>query len=724
MDSLKLKLIYYGGISGFIVLPILVYLIPFIVYQQPTKTRIGLNIYELTLIEIYLSALLIIVSLCLWVAVLLGFQKIIRYKDIEIKNIKIIYYVYSISGILTSIISSTFTLSINYENIIKLLSYLSICAIGIRFIFHHEISKLNIKERNIINLLFIINVVVYALYPLLLGYISNLFAFVTIFAFIIYLIDIKNYKQILTFIIILIIVSITLVFAQTIKNQYRQHMFSGNFKKIDLIEEDNKNKRLINSVNCTEPYELWNILPKSKDKLINIQEKLLIISQNRFKKYYNNSEDKLKKNINVTEFKNINDLLIARSLAIKNKIFMTYDKLFWENKIALLGFPKIIWSEDSDNKFNKTEVKMFLSEWKEDEELREVAISLIKNGIVWISNYDSDNLLNKSNLKISESLYYKINKETNYRYLLKKDNNSTIMVSKLHEIGIENLYNRDTTISLRLYAIGLQNNKSLGFEISELIRKGYGIDKNLSLGLECALYSKNEDAITPYIENNLDNQYIKNRLKNIIDKQFTNNIALLNKLNKNEKIQYEQFDVNIDNLPKVVKNIDYYINNGFARSLNRLNQFNNFSYFSNYSYKYAKIGYSIYYPIITFFIPRIIWQDKPKEISGLIVGKTIGLLNEGDSDFAWSMPVYVEAFIVNGFQAFIIANLALIATSLLILYLAFSQGRLGIASLLFSGVIALSQSVSSGLSATIGGTLQIILVLYVLNNIIIYTKIQ
>ena len=36
----------------------------------------------------------------------------------------------------------------------------------------------------------------------------------------------------------------------------------------------------------------------------------------------------------------------------------------------------------SDNKFNKTEVKMFLSEWKEDAELREVAISLIKNGIV------------------------------------------------------------------------------------------------------------------------------------------------------------------------------------------------------------------------------------------------------------------------------------------------------------------------------------------------------
>lgn len=59
------------------------------------------------------------------------------------------------------------------------------------------------------------------------------------------------------------------------------------------------------------------------------------------------------------------------------------------------------------------------------------------------------------------------------------------------------------------------------------------------------------------------------------------------------------------------------------------------------NYKYG----ITYYPIFTKFIPRIIWKDKPEEITGNIWAKWYGLLNPYDFKTSYNLPWFTELYI-------------------------------------------------------------------------------
>lgn len=59
------------------------------------------------------------------------------------------------------------------------------------------------------------------------------------------------------------------------------------------------------------------------------------------------------------------------------------------------------------------------------------------------------------------------------------------------------------------------------------------------------------------------------------------------------------------------------------------------------AYKYGLT----YYPIFTKFIPRIIWKDKPEEITGNIWAKWYGLLNPYDYNTSFNLPWFTELYI-------------------------------------------------------------------------------
>lgn len=59
------------------------------------------------------------------------------------------------------------------------------------------------------------------------------------------------------------------------------------------------------------------------------------------------------------------------------------------------------------------------------------------------------------------------------------------------------------------------------------------------------------------------------------------------------------------------------------------------------TYKYGLT----YYPIFTKFIPRVIWKDKPEEITGNIWAKWYGLLNPYDFKTSFNLPWFTELYI-------------------------------------------------------------------------------
>lgn len=59
------------------------------------------------------------------------------------------------------------------------------------------------------------------------------------------------------------------------------------------------------------------------------------------------------------------------------------------------------------------------------------------------------------------------------------------------------------------------------------------------------------------------------------------------------------------------------------------------------TYKYGLT----YYPIFTKFIPRVVWKDKPEEITGNIWAKWYGLLNPYDFNTSFNLPWFTELYI-------------------------------------------------------------------------------
>ncbi len=175
------------------------------------------------------------------------------------------------------------------------------------------------------------------------------------------------------------------------------------------------------------------------------------------------------------------------------------------------------------------------------------------------------------------------------------------------------------------------------------------------------------------------------------------------------------YDVNRQRLYAPFAMLDDWTGGVVAQAANRVNQLGNLSVaIREVPRQYEPLGWGVYLPLLTWAIPRVLWSDKPLEVSGLMIGRQLGLAKAGDAPVAWSMPVLVEAWLAGGVWHYAAATLALLVTQLWVIRLGVLQGELGLLTIWTTGLFTLAQGMSSGLAATCAGTLQATIVVFFL----------
>lgn len=185
----------------------------------------------------------------------------------------------------------------------------------------------------------------------------------------------------------------------------------------------------------------------------------------------------------------------------------------------------------------------------------------------------------------------------------------------------------------------------------------------------------------------------------------------------NKKDDLKEYDPNYHKLRwPLSQNTNPNLYHIIARIAHRLNSLGNFAYAIRMTPSQVPYSYwETYEPLFYKLIPRILWNDKPVEKTGLLIGLKYGYSKPTDKPFVWSMPTIFESWMAYGWGGIVLSAIAL-GTALHLGWHFFVGTSTAVGNMIFGTLIIMSTAhlSMSSLNLVIGGMIHTLLVFGVL----------
>jgi hypothetical protein len=210
-----------------------------------------------------------------------------------------------------------------------------------------------------------------------------------------------------------------------------------------------------------------------------------------------------------------------------------------------------------------------------------------------------------------------------------------------------------------------------------LVAEGNGLNQDINTGLSCILISEVKVIIRKILlessltSKNYINSFLKDQIilvhpdNKVIDfsqlKEFILNELIYKKSNvSRENIQTITHNILIDWL-RIVDDNNFIISSLFDRvdqSRNLMLVLENFYLKKNED---RLLGYSSFNNIWWSFVPRFLYKEKPiiNDDIGIAIGNLLGIVDARQENVSWSMPLIIEAILVDGFYSLFYFSIAL-----------------------------------------------------------------
>ena len=186
--------------------------------------------------------------------------------------------------------------------------------------------------------------------------------------------------------------------------------------------------------------------------------------------------------------------------------------------------------------------------------------------------------------------------------------------------------------------------------------------------------------------------------------------------NKNKKDDLKQYDPNYEKLRWPFSKISPRLYHLVARIAHRLNSLGNLAYAIKMTPSPVPYSYwETYEPLFYKLIPRVLWEDKPVEKTGLVIGLKYGYSKPTDKPFVWSMPTIFESWMAFGWGGIVFTAIAV--GGFLHLGWRFFVGTSSAAGNLIFGTLIIMSTTHlsmSSLNLVIGGMIHNVLVFWLL----------
>ena len=200
----------------------------------PIEYALGNRIVEISFLDQIHVILLILAFICALALPQLAVAKFRTNDSCTVDSFSIkTYIVIGSITILASFLNCTLKLPNEIENLVRILSLMSLYVVSYGIFQFDKTSER--RNKNILFLIIIINTLTFAILPLFLGYLSKLILLIGSLLFVIFYEKSKR-KVKLIVIFVVVILLIALVF-QSYKSHYRKSLFGGHFKKINTQKE-------------------------------------------------------------------------------------------------------------------------------------------------------------------------------------------------------------------------------------------------------------------------------------------------------------------------------------------------------------------------------------------------------------------------------------------------------------------------------------------------------
>ena len=657
---------------------ILIYLVPLLIYRLPIDNRIGEQIFELSGPDIAAATGSVLLALLLWISIPLLIRKHFCSSITPVytprRHIWLMFLVLCGISIPASLANSILVMPAFIENLVRIASLMSIAAVGVGTLLLQK-GNISRKQLVLVRTGIAFQVICFVILPAALGYLTNIVTILPVALFLLIRTQSSIVGALRTGSLALIPILMLIALLQAGKNTWRLWAFGGEYQRPSLVSPPPSST---STSDCSNSRVLWASVPRSE---IFATEAL------------GNLRSKLQKHL--VRLENVTSIEMGALVANPDLERLILEKPRDLGQIALLS---------------ALSGGLLISPSTLD-----VIASQVHTPIVT----DPSNL--PTGLQLG--LAYEIGDGS--------------------LIGTASVIRRDLSIAARIFIMELSQHTRAAIQLGLLLEKGWGMPKNLPMSLACfRLAAERGDTLgfTEYIkrvaslpwfheEHGRALEMAARREDEFAAKSISffdgttlrrSNLPLM-EIWYNNQLQNLQsnHDVNRDRLHIPLLLIDKWTGGMVAGVAMRLNQIGNLATaMREVPTKIDGLGWRVYLPLLTWPIPRILWENKPREISGLLIGQQLGLQKPDDPLVAWSMPLLVEAWLAGGIAHFIFAIVLVLLVNIWLIWLGSLHGEIGYLTVSLVGLATMANGMSSGLAATCGGTLQATIAVFLLHHFI------
>lgn len=634
----------------FLVTPVIaVFLTPLLLYKLPLKVRVDESIFTLSNTDVFIAT----AAWLTWLAIIVF--TIVFKNNFDVSGTtnnfqyKRIFYVLCAFVIPLAITHQLIQLPVFIENYVHIVASMSVILASMGIVLY----KNGIKEKLLI-LLVVVNLLLSLVLPSILGFINQtaINILILIFTLSVLKLSVKKYTLILVVSISIIITGLAT------KSIARTYLYQGAFNRISA----KTNEQIVQEF-------------KESNKNISIRQCIA------------NLDHSFNREIQALYFMKTTLYGRAKQEDISGRSPLYIKAIGTLRNNNNPAFEKISPELDQLNRNEKDRIRIY----------KAVESNTAEEFILFMRKYNSNeargyeksivSLLNSS-IKIRPDNSLKLSEDVNWKEYFEKLGLNNLNISRSDIAGLyENgdVFGKDLTAAFYWYLWSVSDGNNIDNErLFYIIKKGeagLGVRTALDSAAYCyfALIDECRNAMPRFlyiqkynkIPIGVDDRLMSHCNSEIVNKaEFEKNNSLDNIL-QSDIADLRQYDPNYTNsrlyFISDLSPIAYYY---LAKVSHRLNSLSNLAYVVQMTP--AKTPYSkftTYNTLLTFWIPRILWENKPRDTTGVYFGLKYKYSKNVDEAFAWTMPTVIESWMVLGWTGIFISGLILGLVLRLILYL-------------------------------------------------------